>query len=261
MPSFDRAAEIYDQTRGLPPGVGDRAAAALIEFAGLAPADPVLEVGVGTGRVALPLARALGSNHRLTGVDLSRKMMVRLAEKLDSEIRPPTLAEADALHLPFPTGLFRAILTIHVWHLLREWQAVLAEIVRVRAPNGLLVVGWNDHLPESSGERINHKFREIALAHGISVERQGLVDFSDLLVHLPGARSSEIVAAEWVVERAPRLALQSLAERHFSSSWLIPDDLFPALLADLDTWANKEWPDLDRAIPEHRRFKWMKIEL
>ena len=38
-------------------------------------------------------------------------------------------------------------------------------------------------------------------------------------------------------------------------------NIYKSFLADLDTWANKEWPDLDRAIPEHRRFKWMKIEL
>jgi SAM-dependent methyltransferase len=260
VPAFDRAAEIYDQTRGLPPGVGDKVAAALIDFAQLKPDDPILEVGVGTGRIAIPLARALGSNHRLSGVDLARKMMAQLVAKLSPETHPPILVEADALHLPFPAGLFRAILTVHVWHLLREWQAVLAEIVRVRAPNGCLVVGWNDHLPESSGERINQKFREIALAHGISVERQGLVNFDDLAAQLPGARRSEIVAAEWTIERAPRLALQSIAERHFSSAWLVPDDLFPALLVDLDAWANKEWPDLDRAIPEQRRFKWMKID-
>jgi len=59
MPGFDRAADIYDQTRGFPPGVGDRVAAALVDFVGLKPDDRILEIGVGTGRIAKPLAVAL----------------------------------------------------------------------------------------------------------------------------------------------------------------------------------------------------------
>ena len=261
MPAFDRAADIYDQTRGFPPGVGDQVAAALIEFADLKPAHHILDLGIGTGRIAKPLAAALGPDHHLTGLDLSRKMMAHLTGTLPPGVKRPALVEADALWLPFPTGLFRAILVVHILHLLREWEAVIAEVNRVRARTGVILAGWNDHPPDSSGERINRKFREIAAARGIPMERQGLSEARQLLNHLPNARAQETVAAEWVIPRAPRLALQSIAERHYSSSWHIPDDLFPALLADLETWAGQEWPDLDRVILETRRFKWMKIEV
>lgn len=260
MPGFDRAADVYDQTRGFPPGIGDRVAAALVNFAGLEPAHSVLEIGIGTGRIAKPLAAALGPAHHITGIDLSRRMMNRLVETFPPGVRRPDLAEADALRLPFPPETFRAIIVVHVLHLIREWPALVAEVMRVRARGGVLVGGWNHHPPESSGERIGKKFREIAAAHGVSLERQGLARFEDLLPHIPGARAESVIAAEWVVERAPRLALQSIAERHFSSSWIVPDEIFPAVLAEIEAWANKEWLDLDRAIPERRRFKWMKIE-
>ncbi len=260
MPGFDRAADIYDQTRGFPPGVGDRVAAALVDFVGLKPDDRILEIGVGTGRIAKPLAVALGPDHHVTGVDLSRKMMDRLVETLPPGVRRPDLVEAAALRLPFPAHTFRAILMVHVLHLIREWQALIAEVTRVGARGGAFVGGWNDHPPESSGERISKKFREIAAAHGVPIEQQGIPNFEDLLPHMPGVRAESVVAAEWVVERAPRLAMQSIAERHFSSSWIIPDGIFPAVLADMQAWAEKEWPDLDRAIPEVRRFKWMKVE-
>ncbi|MEK9164448.1 MAG: class I SAM-dependent methyltransferase, partial [Chloroflexota bacterium] len=257
---FDRAAHNYDQTRAFPPGVGEQVAAALVNLVGCSPADRILEIGIGTGRIARPLAALLGPNHRITGVDLSRKMMDRLVAATAPDVRRPQLAEASATFLPFPAETFRAILVVHVLHLVRDWQTAVAEALRVRAPGGVLVGGWNDHPPESSGERISQKFREVAKARGISTERQGLAHFRDVLAHLPPARADEIVAAEWTVDRAPRLALQSIAERHFSSAWLIPDDVFPAVLADVEAWAAREWRDLDQTIPERRRFNWMKLE-
>ena len=260
MTSFDRAADIYDQTRGFPPGVSERVVAALVKFLNLTPDQPILEIGVGTGRIAKPLAAALGPGHHLSGIDLSRKMMGRLRDSLPITVKPPALMEANALRLPFPARTFQAILTVHVLHLIREWRDLLVEMERARAPGGIFVGGWNDHPPESSGERLSQKFRELAVGHGISIESQGIGMYRDVLQHLPNARATEITAAEWTIERAPRLALQSIAERHFSSSWLVPDDLYPALYAELEAWAQKEWPDLDQAILERRSFKWLKIE-
>lgn len=259
--SFDRAADIYDQTRGFPPGVGDQVAAVLVDFASLTPADRTLEIGIGTGRIAKPLAARLGPTHHITGIDVSQKMMAQLRATLPPGVRPPMLVEANATALPFPNQTFRAVIFVHILHLIREWQDVIKTCRQLLIPGGFLLGGWNDHSDESSGNRIGKKFQEIATVHGISAERQGLSQFQDLLKYLPDAHATEIVAAEWTVERAPRLALQSIADRHFSSAWLVPDETFPAIYADLEAWAKKEWPDLDQAIPETRGFKWMKLEL
>lgn len=260
MISFDRAAEYYDQTRGFPPGIGDKVAAALIDFCNLSPADRILEVGIGTGRIAIPLSVALGPNHHLNGVDISRKMMARLRANQPAHIPPASLIEADATQLPFGAKTFRALITVHVLHLIRDWRGLLKDMDRVRAPGGLYINGGNDHPHDSSGEQINLKFREIARAHGISTERQGLTSPEDLLTSLPNVRATESIAATWVIDRAPRLALQSLAERHFSSAWQIPDDMHPLIYAETEAWAKSQWPDLDQPIPETRGFKWTKLE-
>ena len=74
-PAFygDRWADIYDEH------FGSRDANAAVEFlAGLAGAGPVLELAIGTGRVALPLmARGIGAE----GVDASAEMVQRLRAK------------------------------------------------------------------------------------------------------------------------------------------------------------------------------------
>src|SRR5438128_12662491 len=84
--SFDRAADTYDQTRGYPPDVQERIGRALLDAAGATHQSRILEMGVGTGRIALPIIRA---GYRYTGVDISPRMM----EKLRAALRPIPGAE------------------------------------------------------------------------------------------------------------------------------------------------------------------------
>ena len=72
--NFDRAAGFYDATRALP-------ATAMAQLTGLLAAElagrqPCVEIGVGTGRFALPL-RAAGI--AMAGTDISGAMLRRLA--------------------------------------------------------------------------------------------------------------------------------------------------------------------------------------
>lgn len=70
----DRFADVYDDWYGTLTGTDD-CVAAIAELAG---GGPVLELGVGTGRLAIPLgARGLA----VTGIDSSRAMLDRLATK------------------------------------------------------------------------------------------------------------------------------------------------------------------------------------
>jgi 2-polyprenyl-3-methyl-5-hydroxy-6-metoxy-1,4-benzoquinol methylase len=77
--AFDRAAEYYDQTRGFPAEVSEHIADVIEEAAGLGDrpegaAGRLLEIGVGTGRISLPLHRR---GRRTVGIDLSEPMLER----------------------------------------------------------------------------------------------------------------------------------------------------------------------------------------
>src|SRR3989442_5006009 len=100
--SFDRVAAIYDETRRLAPRRMARVLAVLVdELRG----TRVLEVGVGTGRYAVPLQK---SGIRLVGVDISRKMVeFGLAKGLRDVVF------ADAARLPFVSGSFDVATTNH----------------------------------------------------------------------------------------------------------------------------------------------------
>jgi ubiquinone/menaquinone biosynthesis C-methylase UbiE len=70
---FDRATSFYDQTRGLPKAIEDWLTDSVPNEVGLVSGSRVLEIGVGTGRIARPLARA---GYRYPEVDLSYGMML-----------------------------------------------------------------------------------------------------------------------------------------------------------------------------------------
>ena len=95
--SFDRAAGYYDESRGVDPAVEELVADRVEEAVG--PEARLLEVGVGTGRIALPLHRR---GRRVVGVDLSVPMLERYRAKAAAAgLPPPPVLRADATRLPF----------------------------------------------------------------------------------------------------------------------------------------------------------------
>lgn len=82
----DRMAEIYDEWFGIPEDA-DEAVAFLSDLAGRGPA---LELGIGTGRVALPLA---GKGIEVHGIDASEAMVERLRAKPGGESIPVSIRD------------------------------------------------------------------------------------------------------------------------------------------------------------------------
>lgn len=118
---FDSIAKVYDSTRALPQDVMDQVVEAL--FRQLDGKKRILEVGVGTGRFAVPLSeRGLG----IVGIDLAEEMMAKARAKGFNN-----LARASATELPFRAKSFEAAMMIHVLHLIPDWRRALAEANRV----------------------------------------------------------------------------------------------------------------------------------
>ncbi len=117
---FDAISEVYDATRE--PLDGPQLAAIAARLRGWGIAD-LLEVGVGTGRVAGPIG---SEGFRVTGVDASRGMLARARAK-----GVPRLVRGSAYRLPFADRSVDAALFVHVLHLLDAPVAALAEACRV----------------------------------------------------------------------------------------------------------------------------------
>jgi ubiquinone/menaquinone biosynthesis C-methylase UbiE len=98
-------------------------------------------VDVGTGPGALPAAVAsLRPDADVTGVDPSRRMIELAAGRLGAASEHRHVVVGDCAHLPMPDAsvdVVTAVLTIHHWP---DLEAGVAEMVRVLAPGGTVLV-------------------------------------------------------------------------------------------------------------------------
>jgi SAM-dependent methyltransferase len=238
--SFDRVADSYDATRGFPPGV-ERSVAELFATAGnLRPGSRVLEVGIGTGRIALPLAAHVG---RYFGVDLAGAMLAQLAAKRGALRIAP--ARADATRLPFAAGVFDAAIGVHVFHLIPGWREVMAELARVLRPGGVLLHGGDDHAQAPAwwtGWR--RRVESHPGGDDVGVPHTILRSFPEEL----GWSLAGVHRVAYTRRLRPRALLDLVASRSWSATWRLTDaalaDTVAAVKGDLES----AFGDLDQEV-------------
>ena len=113
-----------------------------VALASAQPGDHVLEVGCGTGDVALTAHARVGANGRVVGIDPSPEMIAVAQRKAQRLGCPATFQLGVIEALPFPDQHFDVVLSSLMMHHLPGdlKRAGLAEIARVLKPGGRLVI-------------------------------------------------------------------------------------------------------------------------
>ena len=156
--------------------------AACIEWLAPAPGERVLELGFGHGRTIAWLAERAG---RVAGVDPSEAMLRQAAARNRRAIAAGRveLARGDARSIPFRAGSFDKVLAANCVQFWGDRPAALAEIRRVLAPGGLLLIGIRVHDPQRR-RFASPGFREEQIeAVRTAVERAGFADVRTLRRH------------------------------------------------------------------------------
>ncbi|MCA9114682.1 MAG: methyltransferase domain-containing protein [Planctomycetaceae bacterium] len=123
--------------------------------------EQVLELGFGTGNTLLNLARAVGPDGHLDGIDISEGMLGITDRKLDDAGLQDrvTLHTGDARNLPFDDDQFDAAFASFTLELfpLEDIPLVLAEIMRVLKPGGRLGIVSMAHVEGDERESVLEK--------------------------------------------------------------------------------------------------------
>ncbi|MGQ9586429.1 MAG: class I SAM-dependent methyltransferase [Anaerolineae bacterium] len=114
------------------------------------PRPLVLDVATGTGRLPEALFRAPAFPGRVVGLDLSRGMLGQARQKLARHRDQAFWAWANAVELPFASGVFDAVTCLEALEFTPDPIRALQEMVRVLRPGGILLVtnriGWESRL-------------------------------------------------------------------------------------------------------------------
>ncbi len=253
---FDRAVEFYDRTRALPSKIANLPLEALIRETNLQPGAQVLEIGIGTGRLAIPLAAKIG---HVTGVDLSLQMMGVLQGKIAGTPLQIDLARADVVHLPFPGNCFDVIYAAHVLHLVKGWREAVGEARRALEPGGYFIVSWHRRTPDSPNVLLRKELHWLAEEHGVNTKRPGAQSEEEILGELErwDGEPRIVNVADWTEPCTPRQIIEELDRQIYSETWMMPRKVLDAVIPDLRRWASKEYGSLDREIVSPYNFRWL----
>ena len=194
---FDRLAREYDTTRGVPPDHAlEQIADSILDITAATPDTAFLEPGIGTGRVAVPVARR---GYSYTGVDVSWNMMEELRRKLGKTGTRLNLAQGDAAALPFRDASFDVVLTAQLLYLIEDWGQALAEIRRVLKPGGLYLFCYEEIERNEAARLLDEQWGKLLADYDFepfwhtSVTNQEVFD----TLREQQAVLANVVAAEW----------------------------------------------------------------
>ena len=105
----------------------------------------ILDIGCGTGRVAIGMAKNLKNGGHIHGIDIFDRSLshnaletVKKNAKLENVEKKTTFQHGSATDIPFEDDFFDVVNISYVLHEIRDKPQVLKEIIRVLKPEGVL---------------------------------------------------------------------------------------------------------------------------
>lgn len=109
----------------------------------------VLDIGAGSARLLLAVAKRKGLDFDLVGIDISREMVSKALENTRKAGLDAELPLATATQLPFRDSSFDLVISSSSLHMWSDPVSVFNEIQRVMKPGGVSLIRDARRLPES----------------------------------------------------------------------------------------------------------------
>jgi SAM-dependent methyltransferase len=254
--SFDRAAEVYDRTRLTDPVALTRAIDVLD---GVLPVGEVLEIGVGTGALAIPLA---SRGRRVVGLDVSTATLEQLRDKEGPNRVAVAIAIADATRLPVADAAFAGAYCRWVLHLIAGLREAVRELCRA--------VGWGGVVVVEPGGYAG-RWREVWLrfvdalgppAEPVGLDARGGYADLDEVFSACGAPKRDVIETPMQLDSSLDRFLREAAARAYSWTWRVGDDELARAVTDVRAWAIERYgPDLTQPFWPDAPQSWRVYDL
>jgi ubiquinone/menaquinone biosynthesis C-methylase UbiE len=136
--TYNAAADTYDSAAN---SFWARFGRRTVERIGLKSGERVLDVCSGSGASAIPAAEKVGPGGRVTGVDLSEKLLGLARAKAKARaLSNIEFKSGDMLELPFPDAQFDAVVCVFGVFFVPDMAAAVRSLWRVVKPGGRLAI-------------------------------------------------------------------------------------------------------------------------
>jgi len=248
---FSANAPVYDRRHGAV--LASNVAENLASTGALQRGARVLDVGAGTGRVAIALA-SIG--YKTVALDPAMPMLNELrAKALESQI---LVVAGEGARLPFAGDSFDGVILARILYLMSDWQVLLRETFDVLKPGGRLFHEWGNGQANEAWVQIREKARALFQHAGIDVPfhpgARTEAEVEDFATKLGFVRSTELP-----IGPGPLMTLRDFVGRvasgELSYIWNVPKEVQESCLPLLKKWCEGEF-DLERPVPIPRELHW-----
>lgn len=139
----------------------------LLEYSLIRSRQHILDIGTGTGHLAIAAAQVVGTEGWVIGVDISARMLEQARRKAEAfGIRTIEFQLADAEALNYPAHCFDAILSANTFPWIEDKEATLRMWYEFLKPGGLIGI----HTPAESAYVGHIVLRKVFERYGVLLE-------------------------------------------------------------------------------------------
>lgn len=246
--SFDNMVKFYDETRIFDKECFESALDYMVERFPPRAFPNVFEPGIGTGRIAILLAKR---GYRITGVDISEEMLAFLKKRLVSSEKSSRVfyQRGDVTRLPFPDEAFDMAIATHLFYFIRDWRRAADEILRVvRKGNPIVLMhtGTGTEIPF-----LNERYKEICAQYGHPMEAIGVKSTGEVVGYYTklGYHAERISDRwRWVSNIKIDRALGYIRSRAYSFTTFAPDNIHSKVVEKLRCELKSQFGSLSTTV-------------
>ena len=246
--SFDTMVKYYEETRVFDRVSFNSALDFLIEKYPPNLFTKLFEPGIGTGRIAIPLAER---GYQVTGVDISQEMLECLGSRLTvHKANLPMFYQcADVTQLPFLDRSFDIVIAVHLFYFIKEWKLAVNEILRVLKTGGKLVLmhtGTGSEVPA-----LNQRYKELCAIRGFQIKDIGVKSTQEVISYLTEiGYETEIAKNRWTWNQNINLkkAIEYIRLRAYSFTQTTPEKVHLSVIETLIQELESQYGSLDTEV-------------